>query len=333
MAPLISFIGFGKPSRGYGLNKKPSAGGVFRGIGGYVAAGVAAGGYRYHYFREPGSFALDPGYNGDTTGVEILVIAGGGGGGTRTGGGGGAGGIAHAQAIPPGTIPTGAAGSNITITVGDPGSRNAKGGDSGFGTSSDPYYIFALGGGGGGTDGQEAEAGGSGGGGHYGRGGGAGNQPSQNPGKPWVTNYGNAGSAGRTPHPWESGAGGGAGGSASGGGPGYRGAAGSGQDFPTFSSPTFMPSGDPWYSAMHGRGSYVKYGGGGGAGSYPPYAPDNMPAAARQGGGGRGGRNPEGSAAQAGRAGTGGGGGGAAYDPQDANVGGNGMVVIRYPDV
>ena len=332
MAPLLSFIGFGKPSRGYGLNKRPKKGGGFRGIGGYVAAGVAAGGYRYHYFREPGTFAVDSGYNGDTTDVEILVIAGGGGGGQRTGGGGGAGGIAHAQSIPPGTIPTGVAGSNITITVGDGATRNNDGGDSGFGTSSDPYYILAKGGGNGGTDPTVEGPGGSGGGGHYGRDGGDGIQPSQNPGKPWVTNYGNNGSAGYTPHPWESGAGGGAGGAASNGGPGYRGAAGAGQDFPTFSSPTFMPSNDPWYSAMHSRGSYVKYGGGGGAGSYPPYYPDNMPTAAYQGGGGRGGRNPEGGDSQPGRDGTGGGGGGAAYDPQNGGTGGSGMVVIRYPE-
>lgn len=325
--PIQGLMGFGGGATGNLAGGGASSG--FSGTGGSYEK-TPGDGYKYHMFKNggPTTFTVDPGFNGDTTGVEILVVAGGGGGGNRTGGGGGAGGVAFASNIP---LPSSLAGNNLIITVGGGNDGPGNGQDSVFGPGQ-PFEIRSLGGGTGGTDGLAAGPGGSGGGGHYEYVGGNGLQPQQNPGKPWVTNYGNNGNSGYAPHPWESGAGGGAGSGATAGGPGYRGQAGSGVSIPTFPSPKFCPPGDPWHAALSGRGSnQALYGGGGGAGSYPPYSPSlNMPSGAIDGGGGYA---PNGSNGGDGINGTGGGGGGATNGPDSPNAGkgGDGVVVIRYP--
>jgi len=317
---------------------------VFSGTGGVVSAGVAPGnGYRYHYFKDPGTFVVSAAYGneGGST-IDILVVAGGGSAGARVGGGGGAGGIAWAQAIP---IPKTVAGQSIPITVGtggavpsppSPAPRGNTGNDSAFGVSPNPYYILAKGGGyGGGDNVVPGGDGGSGGGSEYGPPdpgtGGSGIQPAQNSGKPWVTNYGNPGSYGGGPPNWQSGAGGGAGSAASNGDQSNRGSAGAGQEFPTFAVPLYMPAPDPYRPSINPLpGTY--YGGGGGGGDYPPFIPQNHPTLATYGGGGAGGLSGS-SNGYPGVNGLGGGGGGATSPGNDGPLGGsggNGIVVIRY---
>ena len=318
----------------------------FSGTGGEVSAGVEPGnGYRYHYWKSNGTFVVDPEY---TTAVDIdmLVIAGGGGGGGRAGGGGGAGGIVHGQSVP---IPSASAGDTIPVTVGEGGqgfgpggSGGSVGGDSKFGTDPNPYYCIAVRGGAGGQNndapigggegcspGNVGCPGGSGGGDHVGSGAGEGTQPTQNPGKPWVTNYGNDGCGGASGN--ICGAGGGAGGAAAFPSPTARGAAGASAPFPDFSVPLFMPAPDPYRPGINPLpGS--DYGGGGGAGYYPPNGPGlNMPSSATNGGGGPGAPDSSGASGVAGINGLGGGGGGAGNpNPVGGGNGGDGMVVIRY---
>ena len=327
-------MGFGGGATG-NLVGAGGGGSTFSGTGGTNT--VDSGGYRYHFFRHggPNTFTVDPGYGGDATGLEILVIAGGGGGGNRTGGGGGAGGIAFAHNIPVNTIPNSVAGTNIPIVVGDyvqqGNSPDRNGGNTIFAPGA-PYEVFAAGGGSGGTDGHPAAPGGSGGGSHYSNPTGTATQPGENVNKPWVTNYGHPGSNGYTPHPWESGGGGGAGSRGNDGGSGYRGQSGNGISMPSFPSPKFCPPSDPWHSDLSGRGGPLTYyGGGGGGGSYPPYSGRNDPTLALQGGGAQG--APGGGSAGNGRHGTGGGGGGTCDGPNGApgGRGGHGIVVIRYP--
>jgi len=343
MAPILSRLSSGG---GFGFGKKKQGGGSdpFSGSGGVVSAGVEPGnGYRYHYYKTPGTFDVDASY-GDVSGstIDILVVAGGGSGGARVGGGGGAGGIAWAQSIP---IPSATSGISIPITVGNgaapggtsPAERGNTGGDSAFGDSPNPYYILAKGGGAGGGDNDvSGGAGGSGGGTQYGPPdptppNGPGIQPAQNPGKPWVTNYGNPGSYGAGPPNWQSGAGGGAGSAAVNGDQSNRGAAGSGQAFPTFAVPLYMPAPDPYRPAINPLpGTY--YGGGGGGGDYPPFISQNMPTLATYGGGGIGGPSGGAGSGSPGINGLGGGGGGASGDLNGpaGGFGGNGIVVIRY---
>ena len=328
--PIQGLMGFGGGATGNLV--RAGGGGGFGGTGGTNT--VDSGGYRYHFFRYggPDTFTVNPNYGGDATGLEILVIAGGGGGGNRTGGGGGAGGIAFAQNIPVNTIPDSVAGTDIPISVGDyvqsGASGDRRGGNTVFAPGA-PYEVFAYGGGSGGTDGQTAAGGGSGGGSHYNATVGGATQPGENVNKPWVTNYGHPGSNGYTPHPWESGGGGGAGSRGVDATPGVRGTGGDGQLFPTFPSPIFVPNSDPWYSNLNGRGdNQCRYGGGGGGGSHPPHSPPNHPTAASAGGGAVGGPtsgNVGGDAIH----GTGGGGGGATNG--NGGAGAYGMIALRYP--
>ena len=331
--PIQGLMGFGGGATGP-LVRGVGGGSTFSGTGGDNT--VETGGYRYHFYRNggPGVFAVDPNYGGDATGLEILVIAGGGGGGNRTGGGGGAGGIAFAHNIPVNTIPRNIAGNNITIDVGNYVQRgqagDRQGGNSVF-APGQPFEVFASGGGSGGTDGYPAAGGGSGGGSHYNAPVGGATQPNENVNKPWVTNYGHPGSNGYTPTPWESGGGGGAGSQGSNSNGPQRGTAGPGQLFPAFPSPIFVPSSDPWYSGLNGRGAnQCSYGGGGGGGSHPPFSPPNHPQGALDGGGGAGGPN-SGNPGLPAIQGTGGGGGGATSN--NGGQGGSGMIVLRYPVV
>jgi len=340
MAPIFTGNKFG-----FGRGAEDADPGIpFSGTGGEVSAGVVPGnGYRYHYFKTPGSFAVSSSYSsvsGST--IDILLVAGGGGGGARSGGGGGAGGIAWAQSIP---IPTTVAGTSIPITVGPGGPGGPSGGGSGttggdtyFGSGPEPYYFIAKGGGRGTADTTPyaGGAGGSGGGAHYGPPqhfdlGGPATQPAQNTGKPWVTNYGNPGSVGYGPPQWQSGAGGGAGSAAGNGSSSSRGFAGDGAAFPTFQVPLYMPAPDPYRPGINPLPG-AHYGGGGGAGDYPPFIPVNVPTLATYGGAGPGGPSGGIGPGVAGVNGLGGGGGGGTgenYGPT-GGAGGNGIVVIRY---
>ena len=327
--PIQGMMGFGGGAASNLVSTAQAS--PFSGTGGVTS--TPGDGYRYHMFKSgPNPFVIDPSYGGDATGLEIMVIAGGGGGGNRTGGGGGAGGVAFANNIPEGTIPSNVAGDDIDVNVGSAGGPGPGNGNDSTWAVGQPWSVFAQGGGTGGTDGVPSGAGGSGGGAHYSAPVGTGQQPSQNPGKPWVTNYGNPGSNGYTPHPWESGGGGGAGSRGNDGGSGYRGQSGNGISMPSFPSPKFCPPSDPWHSDLSGRGGPLTYyGGGGGGGSYPPYSGRNDPTLALQGGGAQG--APGGGSAGNGRHGTGGGGGGTCDGPNGApgGRGGHGIVVIRYP--
>ena len=332
MAPLFTGLrlSFGRSAEVAG----PSA---FSATGGEVSAGVAPGnGYLYHYFKTPGSFVVSSSYsNVSGSTIDILLVSGGGGGGARSGGGGGAGGVAWGQVVP---IPISVSGTSIPITVGSGGNGGyssgigANGGDSYFGSGPEPFYFIAKGGGGGGSDSPlNGSSGGSGGGGHYDAPYGSSTQPSQNPGKPWVTNYGNPGSYGGGTPNWQSGAGGGAGGAAGNGDQSYRGSAGAGQAFPTFAVPFYMPAPDPYRPGINPLPG-IYYGGGGGAGEYPPYISQNMPTLATYGGGGIGGPSGGAGPGTPGISGLGGGGGGGTGEGNGPNggQGGNGIIVIRY---
>ena len=339
MAPL-----FTGNKLGFGRSAEVAGGGPFSATGGVVSAGVAPGnGYRYHYFTSPGSFVVSSSYNnapGST--IDILLVAGGGGGGARSGGGGGAGGVAWGQVV---LIPIAYAGTSIPITVGPGGSAGpggsppgpgGNGGDSYFGSGPEPYYFIAKGGGAGAADTSfDGFSGGSGGGSHYGPplpyASGPATQPAQNPGKPWITNYGNTGSTGWGPPEWQSGAGGGAGSAAGNGGPNSRGSAGDGQAFPTFAVPFYMPAPDPYRPGINPLPG-IYYGGGGGAGDYPPFISQNMPTLATYGGGGIGGPSGGNGPGTSGVNGLGGGGGGGTSDNNGptGGAGGNGIIVIRY---
>ena len=334
MAPLFTNFrfGFGRDVSGAGVAANP-----FSGTGGEVSAGVSPGnGYTYHYWKTNGNFTVAPSYDTTGPGVDVLVVASGGSGGPRSGGGAGAGGIALGQNVP---IPTATAGSAIPISVGSgpaigPSGENPgiSGNDSAFGASPNPYYVLGYRGAFGQSDGPSME-GGSGGGGHYNISGSEGIQPEKNPGKPWVTNYGNDGSIGGGAPAHNSGAGGGAGGAAQAGNQEGRGGAGNGQDLPNFSVPLYMPAPDPYRPGINPLpGNY--YGGGGGAGSYPPVHPQNMPSAATYGGGGIGGPANTNGPGQSAIDGLGGGGGGSTAESFNPNTrggaGGAGIVVLRY---
>lgn len=314
---------------------------VLQATGGAVAGGsvytINGTTYIYHYFKEPGTFNI-PDANNFSQNIDVLVIAGGGAGGARSGGGGGAGGIAIGEGIPLAGL-SGALSIPITVGPGGPqpaaGESGNAGQDSRFGDAPNPYNVFALGGGGGGGDnGQSGKNGGSGGGGHYNFAGASGNQPTQNPGKSWVTNYGNSGSAGWPAPEHQSGAGGGAGGAAGAGGPNNRGSAGDGLYLPQWNVSYYMPSSDPYWPGISPLPK-THFGGGGGAGDYPPFIPQNMPSNAINGGGGAGG--PSGGAASGtpGKNGLGAGGGGGTGDAPGplGGAGGNGMVVVRYKQI
>lgn len=341
--PVFTGITRGIGGLGFGGAAGPTQGTA---SGGVVAAGVAdPDGYTYHYFKSPGGTLT---VSGASIACEMLVVAGGGAGGSRVGGGGGAGGIAVAGVAAPMTIPVG----THTVTVGAGGDKAGttnptygnRGGDSSFGSSPNPFYVLAKGGGGGCGEPPNSPSnitpGGSGGGSEYSYHSGTATQPTQNPGKPWVTNYGTNGGSG-TPSPTHnSGGGGGAGGAGTSGtaSPDARGQAGASQDFPQFSVPKYMPAPDPYRPGINPLPG-IAYGGGGGAGDYPPLGnnepsilPQNMPSSATNGGGGVGG--PQGAYGNGtpgvdGLGGGGGGGTGEAPGPVGGD-GGDGIIVIRY---
>ena len=348
MAPIFtgSKFGFGR-----GASDAASSPGIrFSGTGGEISAGTDnADGYTYHYFKSSGAFVVSPDWTPGsvpsehpTSALQVMVIAGGGAGGGRSGGGGGAGGIA---CTPGGAgecavIPV-TPGLSIPIVVGNGGNGQPQapgnaGNNSSFGPDPSPYYIRARAGGQGANDGpMSGGPGGSGGGSHYSYGSGTGQQPGTNP-QPWVSDYGHPGTTGGGAPAHNSGAGGGAGAQGADGSQEHRGEAGGGQNFPNFTLTDWLPSSDPYYPGMNGTGGpKAYYGGGGGAGSYPPYHPQRFPNAAGYGGGGIGGPANSPGGADAGIHGMGAGGGGCCAENEDrtGGNGGNGIVVIKYKTI
>jgi len=292
--------------------------------GGFIDGAPGGDGKKYHVFTSTSTLNV---VGGALPGANIFVVAGGGSGGVSVngngGGGGGAGGIAYYPNV---DIPPG----NHTVTVGGGGAgvnspnQGNTGNDSSFSISPNPAYVLAKGGGSGTGFGRASGAdGGSGGGGAPGWHVGTGTQPSQNSSKPSVLNYGNPGGTGNAA-PGSIGGGGGAGTAGSGGtgsGSGWPG--GDGQPFSFL--PGTLPALAPMPSAYKtATGPTGLHGGGGGAGAY-----SGSPGAGGPGGGGAGG----GGGSSGGAAGvqyTGGGAGGG-QGAQSGN-GGDGLVIIFYPE-
>jgi hypothetical protein len=310
---------------------KPAA---FSATGGNVNALAPGNGYIYHTFTSPGTFTV----SGIPGTIEVLLVAGGGGGGGRVGGGGGAGGIAYAtnhSITAPSVIPIVVGSGGPAPTPGtNVGNTGSSGDDSTFGDVPNSYYIIAKGGGGGGAETGPTSPiggglpGGSGGGQEYGPGNyptniAPGIQPSQNPGKPNITNYGNPGGSGVGNPQYKSGGGGGAGAAGSNGTPTAAGNGGVGYQFPNFTGPLI---GVPSLAPLSGY-----FGGGGGGGQHPP---QGTPSSGGLGGGGGGGTGPA-VPGNPGVTNSGGGGGGANSDGSPSQVfsggsGGSGIVIIRY---
>lgn len=261
--------------------------------------------------------------NDVTLTLEALVVGGGGGGGGRSGGGGGAGGLVYhsSKSVQIGTT--------HTVTVGTGGAGGGGGGAPGSnyesagsdGLNSVFSDIIALGGGGGyfGDTGA-GRIGGSGGGGGYGGAGGSATQGNSGGG----TGYGNAGGgSGLTgSYSYKQGGGGGA------GGPGVSGNVSTGK------------CGDGGAGLQYSiTGTAQWYAGGGGGGGHDPYnssLANNGRGIGGSGVGGNGGpvSGSDGQPTQ-GVDGTGSGGGGTwsnGGSSYDGGKGGNGVVIIAYPD-
>jgi hypothetical protein len=293
--------------------------------GGYGRGGVkllidATGGtieeigdYRVHTFTSSDTFSvtkIDAGLTAPQKAVDYVVVAGGGAGGYSYGGGGGAGGFREAHDEPisgPYTASPLATTSSIPISVTDyPITIGGGGAQSGLylngqpGSPSTFSTISASGGGGGGGTGQgPGQPGGSGGGGgrENGAGAGSGNTGSYSPPE------GNPGGPGS---PSTGGGGGAIASGTSGDASGFGGAGAATQISET--------------AGINGPNPSFRYYAGGAAPSQNPTG----------GGIGGGGSNPfnTGSPKRYGEPGTGGGGGADFLNEPD--VGGSGVVVIRY---
>tara|TARA_Y100000004_G_scaffold127886_1_gene143992 strand:- start:218 stop:1189 length:972 start_codon:yes stop_codon:yes gene_type:complete len=270
--------------------------------GGNAADALEPGnGFIYHTFTATGTLDVSgtvAGQPGALT-CDILVVAGGGGGGTGYyGGGGGGGGVIF--------YPNYQINGPITVTVGGGGGPSAKGSDS---TISGPDPLIAIGGGYGGPRTADAGPGGSGGG----TGlpvasdiatNGVQTTDSTIPANSRLYGHGNPGG------PNAYGAGGG--GASQTGGPGPDGGGGNGYQDTDYDGPLI---GVPTINAEDGT-----FGGGGAGGVYPT--------SSQPGGTGGGGDAPGGN----GLDNTGGGGAGATNNGAAGGDGGDGIVVIRYPD-
>ena len=285
-------------------------------------SGISAGGgstyepgngYKYHVFTGPSTFTV---LSGSGT-VDTLIVAGGGGSANSYNSGAGGGGVVRHTAFP-------VSAGNYTVTVGPGGTNpNASGGDSTFGG------MTAKGGGGGTNyNGPAGKSGGSGGGaeGTETNPAGTATQPGQNTAftpSPYFNQYGNPGGTGTTSGAYSAAGGGGAGaaGSPAGPGPGAGGIGGAGIAMPGFEyslvglSPLIPEANSPTNN---------HYGAGGGGWGYSTQNSGLRPT----GGGGRGGNSVP-SPQSDGLDGLGGGAGNSYYNP-GTNVGGDGIVIIRY---
>lgn len=327
----------------FNWNKKESPLKALAGLGGGVGRGSSSStsggvmiensGITYHVFysgnTEPEVFEV----GSPISSFEFLMLGGGGGGGARYGssrgscGGGGAGGYVHGYSK---TINSG----SYPVQVGTGGVSPIAPLTPGVNGTDTTFWGFVAKGGGGGGAADFVNAtgpglpGGCGGGANedYAANPNTGGSATQ-PGTPQPSNGGgsftqNGGSGGASGHySAQAGGGGGIGGNGS---PGNhpqvvsKGVGGSGMAFPGFPAPVLgpaipSPERSTWINAVGPSGLF---GGGGGGVAYPT----TPKAAGGPGGGGAGGN--------AGVNGTGGGAGGAYPDAQS---GGNGIVIIRYP--
>ena len=296
--------------------------------GGTPASGTTSGDYKIHKFTGPGTFCVSQiANNGTNNLVSYMVVGAGGGGGHSEGaGGGGAGGFrelsspsAPYTASPLDGYPT--PGNRITVTatgypiaIGGGGAVGPCSGLSCSGGNSVFSSITATGGGGGGAHNTAGATGGSGGGagGRCNAAGGAGNTPSVTPAQGFAG--GNSKNSGVNPD------GGGGGGGAT-----AVGAAGFGPVNPTGGG----PGGNGATTCI--SASPVAYGGGGGGGKDHDSPNGGVAGDGGTGGGGNGG-STDGSprCAVVGTVNSGGGGGGGARACKPGQIGGSGIVYIRY---
>ena len=293
---------------------------------------TAASGYKYHIFKNPGTFTLN---SSDPQQVDILIVAGGGSGGSNQGGGGGGGGgvkFLQQHTISPGpySITVGPGGPASTTTSAHAGQYPTYGGreSTGFGWTC----------GGGAPGGKEHAI----------------FDPAQNSPNPGASNYvrgcgggatGRANVAGGTgltsggracpqPAPPSDIDAGGGGGGAGGNGqnaPGnyHAGDGGPGLAVPQFPSTDLAPAFPSTWATAVGPDGY--YAGGGGGGTELTDVPNGQ-GFGGQGGGGTG-RHSSSSWPEGERHGmdyTGGGGGGYGYSPDIWARGGKGVVIVRY---
>lgn len=279
----------------------PFAGSILVSGGNAADALEPGNGFVYHTFTSSGTLSVTgsiPGQPGSLT-CDILVVAGGGGGGTGYyGGGGGGGGVIY--------YPNYKIDGDITITVGSGGGNSAKGADS---TVSGPDPLVAIGGGYGGPRTAGAGPGGSGGGTGMPVSADIDTNGVQTTDSTIPANsrlYGH----GRPGGPNAYGAGGG--GASGDGEPGPAGGGGDGFQNTDFDGPLI---GVPALNPQEGI-----FGGGGAGGVYPT--------SSNPGGTGGGGDAPGGVGVQY----TGGGGAGGTGDGASGGAGGDGIVIVKYPD-
>ena len=292
----------------------------------------SASGYKYHIFKNPGTFTLN---SSDPQQVDVLIVAGGGAGGNNQGGGGGGGGgvkFLPQHSISPGPY-------SITVGPGGP-ARSTTGGASGtyptYGGRESTAFGWTCGGGApGGLLHAAFDPG----------------QSSPNPGSPnYVRGCGGgatgrnnvAGGSGLTsggyacpnydpPSDIDAGGGGGGAGGNGQNSPGnyHAGDGGPGLAVPQFPSNDLSPQFPAtWATAVGSDGYYA--GGGGGGTELTNVA--NGHGVGGVGGGGRGRHGPNSwpDNERHGTDYTGGGGGGYGYSPDAWARGGKGVVIIRY---
>jgi hypothetical protein len=288
---------------------------------------LTCGNFKTHIFTGPGTLCVSSGGDAPNNVVDYLVVAGGGGGGFGDGGGGGAGGFrfANSYAAPgsntPIVSPTGVAVSvqGYPITVGGGGAGGANPNGVAIRGSDSIFSTFTSTGGGRGSGYSPSnpvstlgDPGGSGSGSAGAVAVGTGNTP---PVSPPQGNNGGPGGSGA--------AGGGGGAGAVGGttpGPAVGGTGGTG----TYITDSYIGPTAPSYGTPGPVGSTRYFAGG--AGGYG----DVTAGSGGSGGGGQAGVPPSNSPAPtAGTVNTGGG-GGPGSPVTSGNLGGSGIVLIRY---
>lgn len=290
----------------------------------------AASGYKYHIFKNPGTFTLN---SSEPQVVDVLIVAGGGRGGNNQGGGGGGGGgvkFLPQHSISPGpySIVVGGGAPAATTTNADQNSSTYGGNSSGFGwtcgggaAGGQSHALF--------DNGQNAPNPGAP---NYVRGcGGGGTGRSNVSGGSGLTSGGSAVPPAGPPSDVDAGGGGGgAGGDGQDSTQNYHaGDGGPGLAVPQFPSVDLAPAFPaPWATTVTSDGYY----GGGGGGGTELTNVNNGEGVGGAGGGGRG-RHSSSSWPELERNGTdytGGGGGGYGFNPDIWAAGAPGVVIVRY---
>ena len=316
MAPL--FTGLARNLGGFGFGKisvssQPSS---FSATGGNQVL-TPGNGYKYHTFTTSGSFIVSYSAGPGFSEFEVLMVAGGGAAGPNYNSGAGGGGVVYHQQFPvtATTYPVSVGGGGAPPNA--PGSDTVFGGMTAKGGGGGTSFAGALGkpgGSGGGAEGTETNPAGSG------------IQPSQN--APFAPNpnffqYGNPGGTGTTGGAYSAAGGGGAGGAGApaGPGPGAGGPGGPGIPITGFEYPIV---GLTPLTPQANSPTNNHYGAGGGGWGYSVQNGGLRPT----GGGGRGGTGAP-STEQDGLDGVGGGAGNNLF-VGSPNMGGDGIVIIRY---